>query len=78
MTPEPPRTEAEKQLSPPFKDAPQWTWTNPAYEARLKRYPSKFAAQYVIELAGNTLDTLKLKQNDQVVFDRAAMKKLAK
>ncbi|MEY3231539.1 MAG: hypothetical protein RL689_1628 [Planctomycetota bacterium] len=78
MTPEPPRTEAEKQLSPPFKDAPQWTWTNAAYEARLKRYPSKFAAQYVIELAGNTLDTLKLKQNDQVVFDRAAMKKLAK
>ncbi len=78
MTPEPPRTEAEKQLSPPFKDAPKWTWTNPAYEARLKRYSSKFAAQYVIELAGNTLDSLKLKESDQVVFDRAAMKKLAK
>ncbi|MEI7656915.1 MAG: DUF192 domain-containing protein [Phycisphaerae bacterium] len=78
MTPEAPRSEAEKQLSPPFKDAPSWTWTNAAYEARLKRYPSKFAAQYVIELAGNTLDSLKIKQNDQIEFDRAAMKKLAK
>jgi uncharacterized membrane protein (UPF0127 family) len=78
MTPEAPRTDEEKQGTPPYKDAPKWTWTNAKYEARLKRYPSKFAAQYAIELAGNTLDTLKIKQNDKIEFDRAAMKKLAK
>lgn len=78
MTPEPPRAEDEKQLSPPFNNAPKWTWTNAKYESRLKKYPSKFAAQYVIELAGNTLDTLKVNTSDKVEFDRAAMKKLAK
>jgi uncharacterized membrane protein (UPF0127 family) len=78
MTPEPPRAEAEKALSPTFNNAPKWTWTNAKYESRLKKYPSKFAAQYVIELAGNTLDTLNVKPADKIEFDRAAMKKLAK
>jgi uncharacterized membrane protein (UPF0127 family) len=78
MTPEPPRAEDEKALSPPFNNAPKWTWTNAKYEARLKKYPSKFAAQYVIELAANSLDVLNVKPADKIEFDRAAMKKLAK
>ena len=78
MAAEPPRSEEEKNMTPPFKDAPQWTWTNEKYESRLKKYPSKFAAQYAIELKGDTLDSLKVKATDKVEFDRAAMKKLAK
>jgi hypothetical protein len=84
MVPEPPRTEQE-QPTPP-KDAsgkehpevPKWQWVNDAYEARLKKYPSKFSAQFAIELRGNTLDGLKLKAGDKVEMDVAGLKKLAK
>lgn len=41
-------------------------WTNDAYENRLKKYSSKFSSQYVIELKGDTLDTLKIKEGDKV------------
>jgi len=60
------------------KTPPQWTWTNDKYEARLKQYPSRFPAQYAIELKGDTLDTLKVKQGDKVEFDIAGLKKRAK
>jgi uncharacterized membrane protein (UPF0127 family) len=73
MKAEAPRSEAEKINSPPIDrlgkphpEMPQWTWTNDAYENRLKKYSSKFASQYVIELKGDTLDTLKIKEGDKV------------
>lgn len=41
------------------------------YENRLKRYSSKYDAQYVIELKGDTLDGLKLKEGQQVKIDES-------
>jgi len=68
---EPPRQEDEKALNR--------NGVNEKYESRLKRYPSRFAAQLVIELKGDSLDTLKLKDGDKIRFeDLAALKKLAK
>jgi hypothetical protein len=69
MLAEPPATEAEKQIDPATGLA--------KYEARLKKYPSKFAAQFVIELKGNTLDALKLKEGQKIEVD-ADLKKRAK
>lgn len=73
MKAEAPRSEPEKKNNPPVDrlgkphpEMPQWTWTNDAYENRLKKYSSKFASQYVIELKGDTLDTLKIKEGDKV------------
>ncbi|MBX3410278.1 MAG: DUF192 domain-containing protein [Phycisphaeraceae bacterium] len=84
MVPDPPREDDEKELSPPrdrsgriIPGLPEWTWTNEKYENRLKRYPSKFPAQFVIELKGGTLETLKLKEGDRVELDREGLKKLA-
>lgn len=48
------------------------------YEQRLKRYSSKYPAQFVIELAGDTLDTLEVKEGDKVKLDTVALKKRAK
>lgn len=39
------------------------------YENRLKRYSSKYDAQYVIELKGSTLDSLKLKEGQRIEVD---------
>lgn len=78
MVPETPRGEDEKVLSLPFPTAPAWSATNDKYEKRLKRYSSKFASQYVIELKGNTLDEIKVKEGDKIELDRARLKKLAK
>ncbi len=78
MAPEPPRSAEEAVLTVPFPGAPQWSGTNLAYEKRLKKYSSRFASQYVIELKGNTLDELKLKEGDKIELDRAKLKKLAK
>ncbi len=77
MVPEPPRTEKEKVLTvaPRY---PEWTASNAAYESRLRQYSSGFPSQFVIELAGNTLDSLNLKagQKIELPFDR--LKKAAK
>ncbi len=48
------------------------------YEQRLKRYSSKYPAQFVIELAGDTLDTLDVKEGDKIKLDTVALKKRAK
>jgi len=79
MVAEPPRAEDEKELKPPqgFPNAPKWTWINEKYESRLKKYPSRFPAQYVIELKGNTLDEIKVKEGDKVEFDKDGLKKQA-
>lgn len=73
MQPETPRTEAEKVNIAPGLGAPSWTWTNPDYESRLKKYPSKFSAQFAIELKGGTLAKMKLKEGQLIEFDRAAL-----
>ena len=78
MVPEPPRSEEEQKLTPPFKGAPDWAGTNDAYEKRLKRYPSGFASQFVIELKGNTLDRLKIAKGDKVDLDVVGLKARAK
>lgn len=74
MTAEEPRTDAEKELSSP-PGYPDWAKTNPAYEGRLKKYPSKYATQFVIELKGGTLKTLGLKEGQKIDLDIAALKK---
>lgn len=49
-----------------------------AYNRRLKLYSSKFSAQFVIELAGNTLDTLGVKDGQQIELDLDGLKKRAR
>ncbi len=71
MVPESPRGEDELINDPRIK-------TNEKYDKRLKKYPSKFDAQFVIELKGNTLDTIKLKDAQKIDLDWAALKKRAK
>ena len=52
--------------------------TNFAYENRLKKYSSKFRAQFAIELAGGTLPSLDLKEGDQVDIDVRRLKDAAR
>jgi uncharacterized protein len=77
MVPEPPRTDAEKVLTPKA-DQPAFAADNKAYENRLRQYPSRFPSQFVIELAGNTLDTLNLKNGMKIELDLDRLKKAAK
>lgn len=78
MPAEAPRAEDEKENKLPFPGAPAWAGTNEKYENRLKKYSSKFPAQFAIELKGNTLDELKLKEGQKIEFDRASLVKRAK
>lgn len=78
MQPDPPRTEAEKVLSAPYPGAPQWAWTNEAYENRLTKYSSRYAAQFVIELRGGTLPTLGLKDGQRVDLPLEELRKRAR
>lgn len=47
------------------------------YESRLKRYPSRFSAQFAIELAGGTLKTLQVKEGDVIPLKLEALKSRA-
>ncbi|QQS10176.1 MAG: DUF192 domain-containing protein [Phycisphaerales bacterium] len=87
MQPETERSEEEKVLTAP-PGVPDWAKTNDAYEERLKQYSSKFPAQFVIELKGNTLDIgedpdkgknkrLKVKPGDKIELPAADLKKWA-
>jgi uncharacterized membrane protein (UPF0127 family) len=84
MVPEPPRTDAERVMSPPRDpqgrpyNVPPWAFTNEAYEKRLKQYPSRFGTQFVIEVKAGTIDALRLKSGDRVELDIAGLKKQAK
>lgn len=69
MVPEDPRREDEPETDNPGADK---------YEQRLKRYSSKFAAQFVIELAGGTLDRLEIAEGDLIKLDTDALKARAK
>jgi uncharacterized membrane protein (UPF0127 family) len=71
MTPEPPRDATKGEGTP--ADA-----NNPAYNSRLKPYSSRFPAQFVIELAGGTLKTLKVSDGDLITFDRDGLLKRAR
>lgn len=78
MVPEPPRTEEEKVLTPPSPGAPQWTWTNEAYENRLKHYSSRYSVQFAIELKGGTIETLDLKEGQKIELDAPGLRKRAR
>ncbi|MDX2131323.1 MAG: DUF192 domain-containing protein [Planctomycetota bacterium] len=71
MKAEPPRA-ADEMVNDPR------TGVNAKYEARLKKYPSRFDAQFVIELKGGTLAQLNLKSADKLDLDLARLKKMAK
>lgn len=73
MKPEDPRKDDEKQLES-APGIPEWARTNRKYEERLKRYYSKFASQYVIELKGGTLKGLGLKEGQKIELDPALKK----
>lgn len=63
MKPEEPRKQGESEA---------------AYENRLKRYSSRFPAQFAIELKGGTIPSLNLKEGQKIEFDAEALKKRAK
>ena len=50
---------------------------NAKYDARLKRYSSKFPASFAIELKAGSIKSLGVKEGDLAVFDHAALKKMA-
>lgn len=49
-----------------------------AYESRLRRYSSRFPAQFAIELRGGTLPGLKLEAGQKISLDTAALKAKAR
>jgi uncharacterized membrane protein (UPF0127 family) len=71
MAAEPPRGEDEKELTPQFAGAPDWAKMNPKYESRLKKYSSRFAAKYAIELKGETIKGMDLKPGQLIEIDPA-------
>jgi len=71
MAAEPPRAEDEKELTPQFAGAPDWAKMNAKYEARLKKYSSRFAAKYAIELKGETIKDMNLKAGQLIEIDPA-------
>ncbi len=48
------------------------------YENRLKKYSSRFAAQFAIEVRGGMLDELGVKAGDQIDLDLKRLKRLAR
>lgn len=68
MTPEPTRGEGEGRPGD----------LNMAYEARLKKYASRFPAQFAIETAGGALKKAGLQEGERVEFDVSRLKKLAR
>jgi uncharacterized membrane protein (UPF0127 family) len=84
MQPETERTEAEKVM-PEDARIPAWARTNDAYEARLKKYSSRYDAIVAIELKGGTLNIegsnpkgLNLKVGQKLDLDMPALRKKAK
>ncbi|MAY73790.1 MAG: hypothetical protein CMJ31_03525 [Phycisphaerae bacterium] len=49
-----------------------------AYQRRLTRYGSKFAAKYVIELKGGRLEDLDVQEGQEIKLDHERLKALAK
>ena len=63
MTAEPPRRDDESE---------------PAYESRLRRYPSRWPAQFVIELRAGSLDRLQVRVDDRIPLDLERLKAAAR
>lgn len=74
MEVEPPRKDDEKTNRAAFPGAPEWSWTNEKYEARLRKYPSRFGAIIAIELRGGTLDLGDGKQIEGAPEERIKLK----
>lgn len=51
--------------------------TDAEYERRLKKYPSRYKALFVLETAAGTWDAVGVKPGDRIGFDVEALKKLA-
>lgn len=60
MQPEAPKTENESAQD---------------YEKRLKKYSSRFAAQFAVEVKAGTLDALGVKEGDLLRFDAEGLKR---
>lgn len=52
--------------------------TQAAYEGRLRRYSSRYAAQYAVELRSGTLDRLGIRVDSKVELDTGRLKALAR
>jgi uncharacterized membrane protein (UPF0127 family) len=78
MKPEPPRSEAERENKPPYPGAPAWAAVNEAYEARLRRYSSRYPAQFVIELKGGTIASMNLQAGQKITLDTTTLKRRAR
>jgi len=61
MPVEPPKTAEETPLQ---------------YESRLKRYTSRFAAQYAIEIRGGALEKMNLEQGQMIELDTEYLKSI--
>lgn len=48
------------------------------YELRLKKYPSRFNAQYVIEVSGGLLEGLPVKEGDRIDLDTEYLQSVTK
>lgn len=75
MTPEPPRAADE---GTPGDHSTDNTPGNRKYEDRLRKYSSRFPTTFVIELAGGTLQNLKIAEGDKVDLDVEGLKKRAR
>lgn len=51
---------------------------NIKYETRLKKYPSRFPAQFAVELKAGTIAKLGVKEGDKLEFDAEGLKKIAR
>lgn len=71
MEPEEPRGADEGQPG-------QFNANTQKYEDRLKKYPSRLGSQFVIELAGGTLEGLGLEQGQRIDLDLDRLKQMAK
>lgn len=71
MAVEPPRGEGEGE-------GEIGDYQNRTYAMRLKRYSSRFSAKYAIELAGNTLDGLKIEVGDRIELDTEMLDRFTK
>jgi uncharacterized membrane protein (UPF0127 family) len=63
MTIEPPRRESEGEFD---------------YETRLQRYPSRYPAQFAIELEAGSIDRLGVKVEDQIELDLSRLKAMVR
>jgi hypothetical protein len=86
MKTEAPRATHEQELKAPagYPDAPKWTWSNDAYESRLRKWSSRYDCCVAIELRAGTLKLdgdgsgIELKVGDKLELDLKALQAKAK